>query len=114
MKILRVFLSLLSSLILVSYTSHAQQQWPKTINGSDGTVLKLYEWQPESFSNDELKARAAISVLENGKTEPVFGVAWLTVSTRTRGGQVEAESIEINSIKLPGDVDDEKLESFSR
>lgn len=112
MKPLSVFLSLTSALIIFSYTSHAQQQWPKTINGSDGTVLKLYEWQPESFSNNELKARAAISVLENGKTDPVFGVAWLNASTQTSGSDVQVEAIQISSIKLPGDIDDDQLESL--
>jgi hypothetical protein len=113
MKLFPICLSLILSFTLIGYTSIAQDTWPKTITAEDGTTIKLYQWQPESFSNNELKARAAISVLETGKTDPVFGVAWLHANTRTSGNQVQVESIEITSIKLPGDIEDDRLESFS-
>ena len=112
MKSFRVLFSITSALVLFSYTTFAQDQWPKTINASDGSVINVYEWQPESFSNNELRVRAAISVLEEGKTDPVFGVAWLNASTRTNGNDVKVESIEINSIKLPGDISDDQLDDL--
>jgi hypothetical protein len=112
MRLHSIVLGLLFLFVVQTNISQAQQTWPKSINGFDGSVLKLYEWQPESFSNNELKVRAAISVLENGKTDPVFGVAWLQARTRTNGDQVEVESVHVNSIKLPGDIDDDKLENF--
>jgi len=91
----------------------AQENWPKTATTSEGTILKLYQWQPESFEDNTLKAHAAISVLENGKTEPVFGVAWLKATTETAGSQVTIKSIYITNIKLPGETNDDKLETIA-
>ena len=112
MKSLSVVLSLVSAFLFTGYSGTAQEVWPKTINASNGSIIKLYEWQPETFSNNELKARAAISVLESGKSDPVFGVAWINASTRSEGNQVIVQTIEISSIKLPGDVGDEQLETL--
>ncbi len=50
-----------------------------------GPIIKLYQWQPESFADNTLKAHAAISVTESGKSEPVFGVAWLKANYRKPG-----------------------------
>ena len=76
----------------------AQNEWPKTITGSNGSLIKVYQWQPESFSNGVLEANAAISVAENGKDEPAFGMIWLTASTNDNGQQVIIRSVEVNAI----------------
>jgi len=106
------FLGILCGTILV-LPAAAQNGWPKTTTAANGTVVKLYEWQPESYSDNKLKARAAISVLESGKTEPVFGVAWLEATTTTNGAQIAVQSIYITDIRLPGEKDDEKLEAIA-
>ncbi|OQP45606.1 hypothetical protein [Niastella populi] len=111
MKIFTLMAVLLGSMI--THLAMAQDSWPKTTTTSEGTIIKLYQWQPESFADNTLKAHAAISVLENGKSEPVFGVAWLKASTETRGDQVSVKSIYITNIKLPGESDESKLESLA-
>jgi len=111
MKIFTLVAVLMGSMI--THLVMAQENWPKTATTSDGTILKLYQWQPESFEDNTLKAHAAISVLENGKTEPVFGVAWLKATTETAGSQVNIKSIYINNIKLPGETNDDKLETIA-
>jgi hypothetical protein len=111
MKIFTLVAVLMGSMI--THLVMAQENWPKTATTSDGTILKLYQWQPESFENNTLKAHAAISVLENGKTEPVFGVAWLKATTETAGSQVNVKSIYITNIKLPGETNDDKLETIA-
>jgi hypothetical protein len=111
MKIFTLVAVLLGSMI--THLVMAQENWPKTATTSEGTIVKLYQWQPESFADNTLKAHAAISVLENGKSEPVFGVAWLKATTATQGQQVQIQSIYITNIKLPGITDDDKLESIA-
>jgi hypothetical protein len=106
----------LLAVVLGSMLTHlvmAQDSWPKTATTSDGTIIKLYQWQPESFADNTLKAHAAISVMENGKSEPVFGVAWLKATTESQGDQVQVKSIYITNIKLPGEDDDAKLEKYA-
>jgi hypothetical protein len=111
MKIFTLVAVLMGSMI--THLVMAQENWPKTATTSEGTILKLYQWQPESFEDNTLKAHAAISVLENGKTEPVFGVAWLKATTETAGSQVTIKSIYITNIKLPGETNDDKLETIA-
>jgi hypothetical protein len=108
------FLGILCGTFLVLHqTANAQNGWPKTTTTANGSVVKIYEWQPESFSDNKLKARAAISVTENGKSDPVFGVAWLEATTQNSGNQAQVQSIYITDIKLPGDNKDEDLEAMA-
>src|SRR5215510_13467482 len=51
--------------------------WPREMNTSKG-ILTIYQPQPEKFENNLLSARAAVSLLQAGKTNPVFGVVWFT------------------------------------
>ena len=111
MKIFTLVAVLMGSMI--THLVMAQDNWPKTTTTSEGTIIKLYQWQPESFADNTLKAHAAISVLENGKSEPVFGVAWLKATTETTGDQVNVKSVYITNIKLPGESDENKLESLA-
>jgi hypothetical protein len=113
MKIFTFLGILCGTLLVLHSTAHAQNGWPKTTTTANGSVIKLYEWQPESFSDNKLKARAAISVLESGKSDPVFGVAWLEATTANNGNQAEVQSIYITDIKLPGDNKDEDLEAMA-
>ena len=109
------FLGILCSTFLVLHqTAQAQNGWPKTTTTANGSVVKIYEWQPESFSDNKLKARAAISVTESGKSDPVFGVAWLEATTVNSGNQAQVQSMYITDIKLPGDNKDEDLEAMAQ
>jgi len=112
MKIKSTILISLISMLFYSFATQAQESWPKSVKGSDGSTIKIYQFQPESFNNNSLKASAAISITKEGSTDPVFGVAWLEAVTSTQGQQVQIESIKINSIKLPGDISDEALNAL--
>ncbi len=109
--------SLLKKIVLLSCTAFlynivsAQEDWPKTISASDGTIIKMYQPQPDSFAGDQLKSRSAISVLEKGSSDPVFGTLWSTskVETDRDTRQVAIESITISAIKIPADTNKNKL-----
>lgn len=102
-----IIAALFSSILPAAIT--AQSEWPKIINTPDGQLVKVYQWQPESFSNETLEANAAISVSKNGKEDPEFGVIWLTASTSSNGQQVGIRSVQVNAIRLPNENDENKL-----
>jgi hypothetical protein len=112
MKIFTLVAALMGSL-LMTHLVMAQESWPKTATTAGGTIVKLYQWQPESFADNTLQAHAAVSVLESGKSEPVFGVAWLKATTVTQGQQVQVQSVYITNLKLPGETNDDKLDDIA-
>jgi len=85
----------------------AQQNWPKSITGDNGDQIKIYQPQVESYSNGNLKARSAISVIQEGKTDPVFGAFWWEANVSDNGRAVTVQSINISNIKFPDGVDDD-------
>src|SRR5882757_7259304 len=115
MFIMKSFLkkiALLSCAAFLYNIVSAQEDWPKTILASDGTIIKIYQPQPDSFAGDQLKSRSAISVLEKSNTDPVFGALWSTskVETDRDTRQVAIESFTITAIKIPADSDKNKLD----
>ena len=55
----------------------AQGSWPKRFEHPKGTVV-MYQPQLESFKDDQLTARAAVSVKTKEMKAPVFGALWLS------------------------------------
>lgn len=49
--------------------------WPIKATDGNGSLITVYEPQPETFSDNNITARAAVSVTQSGG-EPVFGVMW--------------------------------------
>src|ERR1700733_4824718 len=91
-----------------AFGQEAQQDWPKSISTDDGTVIKIYQPQPESFTDNVLKSRWAISVLQNGKADPVFGTFWsvANVETDRDNRRVIIQSVKVPNVKFPGQTDE--------
>lgn len=85
----------------------SQQEWPKSFTTDDGVLIKIYQPQPESFTDNILKSRWAISVLQNGKADPVFGTFWsiANVETDRDNRRIVIQSVKIPNIKFPGQTD---------
>ncbi|AXY76650.1 hypothetical protein D3H65_22795 [Paraflavitalea soli] len=113
MKSFFTFLCALGGILLSGLSVSAQDAWPKTVTTPQGTVIKIYQWQPDSYSGNTLQAKAAISVLESGKTDPVFGMAWLKATTSNSGSRVQVEKAQVENIKLPGEISDDKLDDYA-
>jgi hypothetical protein len=98
---------ILSLSILFINATQAQDEWPKVITASDGSVVKIYEPQPESFTGNVLKFRAAISLQQQGKDEPVFGTFWsvATVETDRDNRHIDILSVKVPNLKLASDTD---------
>ncbi len=95
----------------LAFSVRAQEEWPKVINTNDGSVIKVYEPQPESFKGNILKSRAAVSLLQNGQKEPVFGTFWsvATVDTDRDNRRLSVQSVHIPNLKFPGDIDNNTI-----
>lgn len=89
-------------------------QWPKELTTANGTVITIYQPQPETMKGDVLDGRAAFSALEKTGTEPIFGVFWYTakMSTDRDSRTVTLESIKITDVKLPGVDDTQKIQNL--
>jgi hypothetical protein len=105
MKLIFTKLSIVFSMLLIGSTAFAQQDWPKTIRGNGGDIIKIYQPQAESLTGNVLKSRSAVSIIENGKTEPVFGAFWSEAVVDNGNNNVVIRSIQITNIKFPDAVD---------
>ena len=105
-----IFLGLFCVFMIGSpaFAQESQQEWPKSFTTDDGTVIKVYQPQPEAFSDNVLKSRWAISVLQNGKADPIFGTFWsiANVETDRDNRRVVIQSMKVPNVKFPGQVDD--------
>lgn len=104
----------LLSLLLVAVAAFGQ--WPKEIQTKNGTVVTVYQPQPESIKGNKLDGRAAFSAQEKGAADPLFGVFWFTATMATNRDDrtVALESILVNDVKLPGVEDTMKINKLKK
>ena len=95
----------LACMICFSMSLYADD-WPREVLSTEGTIT-MYQPQIESYSGDSLKARAAVSIIQIGKDEPVFGAIWVTcrVMTDRPTRTVKLEEMEVRRIRFPAGTD---------
>src|SRR6478736_9128323 len=100
-KFTRHFLLITVSLAIFGF-SRASDDWPKIINTDNGMQIKVYQPEPESFKGNILQFRSAISVLEKGSNEPVFGAFWGTakVETDRDNRTLTFNTLDVTSIRI--------------
>ena len=91
----------------------ADGTWPREMK-TDLGVLTFYQPQPETFADNILTGRAAISLVPKGKTTPVFGVVWFSgrVDTDRDAGTAMLRDISVSKSRWP-ESDKETEEKFS-
>ncbi|PWT75912.1 MAG: hypothetical protein C5B59_07675 [Bacteroidetes bacterium] len=112
MKALFTKLLMLGCAVFLFSFNKPREDWPRVITAADGTVIKIYQPEPESFAGNVLKFRSAISVSENGTEDPVFGTFWSTSKMQTDrdSRQMNIESMKVTDIKIPAVTDQNKIE----
>lgn len=77
--------------------------WPREIPLSNGGLITVYQPQPESFSGNKVSARAAVSVRQTAKDEPIFGAVWAEglLQTDKDNRTATLESLTITDAKFP-------------
>ncbi len=85
----------------------SQANWPREIV-VPGATITIYQPQLETFEGDEITARAAVSVLQTGSTEPVFGAVWINarVSTNRDTRMVTVLDIDVTKVMFPNAPED--------
>jgi hypothetical protein len=103
--------SILSIAIFFISAIQAQDEWPKIITASDGTVIKIYQPTPESFAGTVFKFRSAISLQASGQDEPVFGTFWSVANVETDKDtrRINLLSLKVPNLKLAADTDANRI-----
>jgi hypothetical protein len=103
---------LLALLWLIPQTLPAME-WPRTIDSREATIV-VYQPQLETFADDTLTSRAAVSVTEANTTEPVFGAVWFRAKVATDLSERLVTMIEVSvtAARFP-EVDTVKVERLS-
>lgn len=111
MKIFRAASTLTIALLLAMHSMAQDNTWPKTITTNDGTLIKIYQPQPESFDGNTLKARSVISILDKDSTEPLFGTFWAisTVQTDKVNRYVSLVSVRVPNLRFASEVEPDKI-----
>ncbi len=114
-----ISLTLITCAFLLSFTLGAQESsdqdaWPRKIENEKGTVV-IYQPQVESFVDDKLEARSAISLKTPDQSGPVFGAMWFEcrVSTDRDERTVILEEVKVTAAKFP-DAKEENVDKLIR
>ncbi len=110
---------LLSILLLFNTNVFSQDDvpklsWPIEIESKDGHVTTLYQPQLESFKNNLLEGRMAVTIKPK-ENDIIFGAVWFraTMSTDFDNRTVVLEKMQILKTHFPELVDEEKTKNFS-
>src|SRR5689334_15543790 len=112
-----LFLAFIAVAIFVSAavaaTNEPDKGWPRELKTDKG-LLTIYQPQPESFRDNVLEARAALSMIPTGKTTPVFGVMWFKgrVDTDRDSGNAMLRDLMVTRSRWP-ESDSAKEVQFS-
>ena len=96
-------------LLASSAVNALEEDWPREIVVPEAKII-MYQPQLETFKDDKLTARSAVSVTKKGGTEPMFGAVWFAsrVSTDRDTRVVKPLEVKVTDVKFP--VDDKSRE----
>jgi hypothetical protein len=81
----------------------ADNRWPMRFDIPQGQ-LTVYQPQLTGFDGNTMKGRAAVSILQPGSQEPVFGAIWLQsrVLTDRAAREVKIIDVSVTRVRIPG------------
>lgn len=79
-----------------------ENEWPREIQVPKATIV-IYQPQPETFKDNHLTGRSAVSVTMKDNPEPVFGAAWYdaSIATDRDNRTVEVQEVKVTKVKFP-------------
>ena len=105
--------------LLGSFGSNAYQPdpkyaWPIEFESKDGSVTTLYQPQPESFKDNVLEGRMAVTI-KPPYDDLIFGALWFKarMSTDKENRIVVLEKMDILKSHFPDMMSEEKINEFS-
>lgn len=116
---MKIITFLLSIIFITATISTAQDQvteltWPREFDIEGGEVT-IYQPQIESFKNNILEGRMAISIKPEDK-DMIFCAAWFsaTMTTNIEDRIVTLEKMEIPKVHFPDMEDQDKIDNFTK
>ena len=110
-RIVILFFVAISSVLPI----RAEDSWPKVIDFEQGT-LTIYQPQADSYENDVLEGRAAVSWTESAGGAPIFGAVWLTMRVEVNRDErmVYVRRLEVPEVRFPNVSEEyqQKLASY--
>ena len=96
-------------LISISYNLSAEESWPREIQFPEGT-LTIYQPQADSYENDTLEGRSAVSWTAADRGAPLFGAVWLTMRVEINRDErmVYVRELKIPQIRFPDSEEEEQ------
>ena len=87
----------------------AELEWPREFE-RNGLVIRVYQPQVERWTDNQLEARAAVSVGRPGQANPTLGVVTLTAQTEVfkARGVATLDQIKVTSASFPMDPANEQ------
>ena len=121
-KTLYIVAATICAMIIFSFQTEAIEikegeegmPWPRDIVVPQGTIT-IYQPQPESFENNILNSRAAVSVTLEDRKDPVFGAVWFTcrMETDLEERMVYLVDVAVTAAKFP-EASEKWIEEFSK
>ncbi len=109
------FVAIVAMLLAPLTSLAADEGWPQQFKKKDWIVV-VYQPQPESLKDIELKARMAVSVAKKGSDTPAFGAVWFTaiLDIDRDDRMVEIDKIHVDKVKFPNSTPEQekKLAEF--
>ncbi len=114
MRNVMVLILLILAQSLLLFAQEGELGWPREIEANNG-IVTLYQPQLDSFDNDILEGRMAISIKPEDE-EMIFCAAWFKARVLTDFDEriVTLEKMDIIRIHFPDMDDQEKIDKFSR
>ena len=83
--------------------------WPRQFKTKDWVIV-VYQPQPESLKDVELKARVAVSATKKGSSTPAFGAVWFTATLDIDRDDrmVEIDKIQVYRVKFPNSTPEQE------
>ena len=95
-----------------AYVAAGQGEYPRPIIASDGSIIKIYHPQPDSFGANKVKFRSAFSIMRKGGTASDSGsfLALATVETDRSNRRVSFLDVGVISLTFSVGVDANKMD----
>jgi hypothetical protein len=107
---------LLCGLLLAVFTVKAQDDWPRTITAADGSIIRIFHPQPDSFSGDNLLFRAAFSLIKKDTRQPIYGSfrAWALIATDRNNRTLDLQAANVLSLRFAKEADSDSQTQVHR
>ena len=100
MKSSFITLVLLSASILSPWSAEAQKGWPRSITGSDSSVIQIYAPQPDSFWENKVRFRSTFSIAGKDHAEQDSGSFLATAMVETDRNNRRASFLNVSVLSL--------------